>query len=69
MTRQQIRAEKMAMQKELLKFETDRGRPTAKWERDIMRDIYDRYRYVGCVKVEQISSFLYGFLIGDVIFF
>lgn len=55
MTRQQIRAEKMAMQKELLKFETDRGRPTAKWERDIMRDIYDRYRTVKRLLADTLS--------------
>ena len=45
MTREQIRSEKLAMQRELLKHEEKYGRPAKKVEKDIMRGVYERYRY------------------------
>ena len=46
MTRDEIRAEKVAMQRELLKFEGMHGRPNTREEKELMRHIYDRYRLV-----------------------
>ena len=46
MTDEQVMAEKLDLQKALLKFESTYGRPSTKQERDIMRPIYDRYRLV-----------------------
>ena len=45
MTRDEIRAEKVAMQRELLKFEGMHGRPNTKEEKEMMRHVYDRYRF------------------------
>ncbi|KAM6972375.1 protein FAM13A-like isoform 2-T2 [Aplochiton taeniatus] len=46
MTREQIGAEKVALQKALLYYESIHGRPVTKSERLIMKPLYDRYRLV-----------------------
>uniref|UniRef100_A0AAR2IQT2 Rho-GAP domain-containing protein n=1 Tax=Pygocentrus nattereri TaxID=42514 RepID=A0AAR2IQT2_PYGNA len=46
MTREQIAAEKVALQKALLYYENIHGRPITKTERQIMKPLYDRYRLV-----------------------
>ncbi|XP_017262040.1 protein FAM13A isoform X3 [Kryptolebias marmoratus] len=46
MTREQIGAEKVALQKALLHYESIHGRPVTKNERQIMKPLYDRYRLV-----------------------
>uniref|UniRef100_A0AAY4ALH0 FAM13A-like domain-containing protein n=1 Tax=Denticeps clupeoides TaxID=299321 RepID=A0AAY4ALH0_9TELE len=46
MTREQIGAEKVALQKALLYYESIHGRPVTKTERQIMKPLYDRYRLV-----------------------
>ncbi|XP_020773404.1 protein FAM13A-like isoform X1 [Boleophthalmus pectinirostris] len=46
MTREQIAAEKVALQKALLHYENIHGRPVTKNERQIMKPLYDRYRLV-----------------------
>ncbi|KAI1887408.1 hypothetical protein AGOR_G00189990 [Albula goreensis] len=46
MTREQIGAEKVALQKALLYYENIHGRPVTKTERQIMKPLYDRYRLV-----------------------
>uniref|UniRef100_A0A672YV76 Family with sequence similarity 13 member A n=1 Tax=Sphaeramia orbicularis TaxID=375764 RepID=A0A672YV76_9TELE len=46
MTREQIGAEKVALQKALLYYESIHGRPVTKNERQIMKPLYDRYRLV-----------------------
>ncbi|XP_072318709.1 protein FAM13A [Eucyclogobius newberryi] len=46
MTREQIAAEKVALQKALLYYENIHGRPVTKSERQIMKPLYDRYRLV-----------------------
>uniref|UniRef100_A0A1A8J394 Family with sequence similarity 13, member A n=1 Tax=Nothobranchius kuhntae TaxID=321403 RepID=A0A1A8J394_NOTKU len=46
MTREQIGAEKVALQKALLHYEGIHGRPVTKGEREIMKPLYDRYRLV-----------------------
>ncbi|XP_061573999.1 protein FAM13A isoform X2 [Cololabis saira] len=46
MTREQIGAEKVALQKALLHYESIHGRPVTKSERLIMKPLYDRYRLV-----------------------
>ncbi|MED6257757.1 Protein fam13a [Ataeniobius toweri] len=46
MTREQIGAEKVALQKALLQYESIHGRPVTKNERQIMKPLYDRYRLV-----------------------
>ncbi|XP_028302594.1 protein FAM13A isoform X2 [Gouania willdenowi] len=46
MTREQIAAEKVALQKALLHYESIHGRPVTKNERQIMKPLYDRYRLV-----------------------
>ncbi|KAJ8403637.1 hypothetical protein AAFF_G00349630 [Aldrovandia affinis] len=46
MTRDQIGAEKLALQKALLYYESIHGRPVTKSERQVMRPLYDRYRLV-----------------------
>ncbi|XP_041838709.1 protein FAM13A isoform X2 [Melanotaenia boesemani] len=46
MTREQIAAEKVALQKALLFYESIHGRPVTKSERQIMKSLYDRYRLV-----------------------
>ncbi|KAG7264674.1 hypothetical protein CRUP_038848 [Coryphaenoides rupestris] len=44
MTREQIGAEKLALQKALLYYESIHGRPVTKSERQTMKPLYDRYR-------------------------
>ncbi|KAJ3614595.1 hypothetical protein NHX12_018166, partial [Muraenolepis orangiensis] len=46
MTREQIGAEKLALQKALLYYESIHGRPVGKNERQTMKPLYDRYRLV-----------------------
>ncbi|XP_056312524.1 protein FAM13A isoform X6 [Danio aesculapii] len=46
MTREQIGAEKVAIQKALLYYESIHGRPITKNERQVMKPLYDRYRLV-----------------------
>ncbi|XP_039606096.1 protein FAM13A isoform X2 [Polypterus senegalus] len=46
MTREQIAAEKVALQKALLYYESIHGRPVMKSERLVMKPLYDRYRLV-----------------------
>ncbi|XP_037991122.1 protein FAM13A isoform X4 [Motacilla alba alba] len=46
MTRDQIAAEKVALQKALLSYEGIHGRPVTKNERQVMKPLYDRYRLV-----------------------
>ncbi|XP_015266895.1 PREDICTED: protein FAM13A [Gekko japonicus] len=46
MTRDQIAAEKVALQKALLHYESIHGRPVTKHERQVMKPLYDRYRLV-----------------------
>ncbi|KAK1791943.1 hypothetical protein P4O66_013915 [Electrophorus voltai] len=46
MTREQIVAEKVALQKALLYYEGIHGRPVTKAERQLMKPLYDRYRLV-----------------------
>ncbi|XP_051784074.1 protein FAM13A isoform X4 [Erpetoichthys calabaricus] len=46
MTREQIAAEKVALQKALLSYESIHGRPVMKSERLVMKPLYDRYRLV-----------------------
>ncbi|XP_039566379.1 protein FAM13A isoform X5 [Passer montanus] len=46
MTRDQIAAEKVALQKALLCYEGIHGRPVTKNERQVMKPLYDRYRLV-----------------------
>uniref|UniRef100_A0AAR2J1B9 FAM13A-like domain-containing protein n=1 Tax=Pygocentrus nattereri TaxID=42514 RepID=A0AAR2J1B9_PYGNA len=46
MTREQIAAEKVALQKALLYYENIHGRPVSVTERQIMKPLYDRYRLV-----------------------
>lgn len=46
MTREQIGAEKVALQKALLYYEGIHGRPITKTERQLMKPLYDRYRLV-----------------------
>ncbi|KAJ8281441.1 hypothetical protein GJAV_G00067730 [Gymnothorax javanicus] len=46
MTREQIAAEKVALQKALLYYENIHGRPVTKSEREAMKPLYDRYRLI-----------------------
>ncbi|XP_034043936.1 protein FAM13A isoform X1 [Thalassophryne amazonica] len=46
MTREHIGAEKLALQKSLLYYESIHGRPVTKNERLIMKPLYDRYRLI-----------------------
>ncbi|XP_050799953.1 protein FAM13A isoform X2 [Gopherus flavomarginatus] len=46
MTRDEISAEKVALQKALLYYESIHGRPVTKNERQVMKPLYDRYRLV-----------------------
>ncbi|XP_059410629.1 protein FAM13A-like isoform X4 [Carassius carassius] len=46
MTREQIGAEKVALQKALLYYESIHGRPITKNERQGMKPLYDRYRLI-----------------------
>ncbi|XP_077133204.1 protein FAM13A isoform X4 [Ranitomeya variabilis] len=44
MTRDQLAAEKVSLQKALLYYESVHGRPITKGERQVMKPLYDRYR-------------------------
>ncbi|XP_073446331.1 protein FAM13A isoform X2 [Dendrobates tinctorius] len=44
MTRDQLAAEKVSLQKALLYYESIHGRPITKGERQVMKPLYDRYR-------------------------
>ncbi|GFU40363.1 protein FAM13A [Trichonephila clavipes] len=44
MTKEQLVAEKVAIQKVLLNFESMHGRPASKAHRELVRPLYDRYR-------------------------
>lgn len=46
MALEELKEEKLSMQRELLKYEARYGRPSTKEEKQIMREIYDRYRAV-----------------------
>ncbi|CAH1246617.1 FAM13B [Branchiostoma lanceolatum] len=46
LTMDELRDEKVAMQKELLHLESTHGRPTSRVEKDIVRPLYERYRQV-----------------------
>ncbi|XP_073970829.1 protein FAM13B isoform X3 [Rhodnius prolixus] len=46
MSHNELVEEKVAMQKALLQLEASFGRPTSKEERDMVRDLYDRYRTI-----------------------
>ncbi|XP_078579246.1 protein FAM13A-like isoform X15 [Branchiostoma floridae x Branchiostoma japonicum] len=46
LTMDELREEKVAMQKELLHLESTHGRPTSKVEKDIVRPLYERYRQI-----------------------
>lgn len=53
MTTQQVKEEKLAIQRVLLEFESVHGKPSTKSERDAIRPLYDRYR---CVKRLLVRS-------------
>lgn len=44
MTKEQLVAEKVLVQKVLLNFESLHGRPSSKAHRELVRPLYDRYR-------------------------
>jgi hypothetical protein len=44
LSREQLMAEKVALQKALLHLESLHGRPATKGDRDLVRPLYDRYR-------------------------
>jgi hypothetical protein len=44
LSREQLLAEKVALQKALLHLESLHGRPATKGDRDLVRPLYDRYR-------------------------
>ena len=46
MTKSEIMAEKVSLQKALLYFESQHGRPQGQEVRDLVRSFYDRYRLV-----------------------
>lgn len=46
MALEELKEEKFSMQRELLKYEARYGRPSTKEAKQIMREIYDRYRAV-----------------------
>ena len=46
MSREQVAAEKVALQKALLCLEERHGRPAQKRDRDLVRPLYERYRLV-----------------------
>ncbi|KAL3307939.1 Protein fam13a [Cichlidogyrus casuarinus] len=54
MSTKQLEEEKLAMQKSLIAFETQFGRPKTHQERAIMRPLYNRYRSIK--KRLQISN-------------
>lgn len=53
MTNQQVKDEKVAIQRALLDFESIHGKPCTKQERNTIRPLYDRYR---CVKKLLVRS-------------
>lgn len=46
MTTQQVKDEKLSIQRALLDFESVHGKPNTKQERNTIRPLYDRYRSV-----------------------
>jgi len=46
MTSSQLKDEKLAVQKALLMYENQHGRPTSKEDKTLMRPLYDRYRKI-----------------------
>ena len=58
MSSDEILDEKLDLQKALLRFESNHGRPSTKIDRDIMRPVYDRYRIVKRMVVRMPKSVL-----------
>ncbi|GIY31471.1 protein FAM13A [Caerostris extrusa] len=56
MTKAQLVAEKVAIQKVLLNFESMHGRPASKAHRELVRPLYDRYRLTKRLIVRFASS-------------
>ncbi|CAL1298829.1 unnamed protein product [Larinioides sclopetarius] len=56
MTKEQLVAEKVAIQKVLLNFESMHGRPASKAHRELVRPLYDRYRLTKRLIVRNASS-------------
>ncbi|XP_055949341.1 protein FAM13B-like isoform X1 [Argiope bruennichi] len=56
MTKDQLVAEKVAIQKVLLNFESMHGRPASKAHRELVRPLYDRYRLTKRLIVRNSSS-------------
>jgi len=52
----ELMEEKNAMQKQLLSLERKFGRPSSKQEKEIVRDLYDRYRSVKRLTSKALSS-------------
>lgn len=46
MAQEELKDEKLSMQRELLRFEGKYGRPATKESKQVMREVYDRYRAV-----------------------
>lgn len=46
MTYEEVREEKVTLQRALLNYETNHGRPSTAEEKEVMRPVYDRYRSV-----------------------
>lgn len=46
MSRDQVCEEKLAVQKALLQYENLHGRPSSKYEKELMKPLYDRYRQI-----------------------
>ncbi|GBM23560.1 Protein FAM13A [Araneus ventricosus] len=56
MSKEQLVAEKVAIQKVLLNFESMHGRPASKAHRELVRPLYDRYRLTKRLIVRNVSS-------------
>ncbi|XP_014248893.1 protein FAM13A isoform X2 [Cimex lectularius] len=56
MTHDQLVEEKVAIQKVLLQLEASFGRPSSKEERDMVRNLYDRYRTVKRILLRHAPS-------------
>ena len=55
MSRDQVLAEKLALQKALLCLEERHGRPAQKRDRDVVRPLYERYRLVKRLAIKSGS--------------
>ena len=55
MSRDQVLAEKLALQKALLCLEERHGRPAQKRDRDLVRPLYERYRLVKRLAIKSGS--------------